>query len=342
MAATRTTRLGFHPEEALAGPVSFSVRTTHILQRTARAYLEDDVTRLGAALAFYTTVAVAPLMVVAVALAGMFFEKNVARETVVQEIRSVIGEPAADAVATIESPLTRPEGIMATVIGGLTLIFGALGVFHHLQDALNSIWRTRPPRLDFWAMIKHRVTSMAVVLATGFLLLVSLILSAGLSWLATRTMSHVGLSAIYFELTNTFLSFGVITVLFALLFKLLPDTRVPWRHVWLGALVTAGLFTLGKSVLSLYLAHARIMSAYGAASSLIALLLWCYYAAQIVFLGAEFTRVTTLSNGGRDFAALERPLERVRLAHVPPAGTLNDQNGTKRRRRLFARRKSRG
>jgi membrane protein len=342
MAATRTTRLGLHAAEALAGPATFSVRVTHILQRTARAFLEDDVTRLGAALAFYTTVAVAPLMVLSVALAGMFFEKNVARATVVQEIRSVIGEPAADAVASLDGPLTRPEGIMATVIGGLTLIFGALGVFRHLQDALNSIWRTRPPQLALWALVKHRLSSMAVVMATGFLLLVSLVVSAGLSWFATRTMNHLGASAIYFELTNSFLSFGVITALFALLFKLLPDTRVPWRHVWLGAVVTAGLFTLGKSVLSLYLAHARITSAYGAAGSLIVLLLWCYYAAQIVFLGAEFTRVTTISNGGRDFSALERPLERVRLAHIPPAGVLNDQNGTKRRRRLFARRKARG
>lgn len=227
MAATRTTRLGFPAGGALAGPASFSIRTTHILQRTARAFLEDDVTRLGAALAFYTTIAVAPLMVLSVAVAGMFLEETVARETIVQEIRHVIGEPAAKAVASIESPLMRPEGIMATVIGSLTLLFGALGVFRHLQDALNSIWRTRPPRLSVWAMIRHRVSSMAIVLATGFLLLVSLIMSAGLSWFATRAMHQLGLPVFYFELTSTILSFGVITVLFALLFKLLPDTKVP-------------------------------------------------------------------------------------------------------------------
>ena len=324
----------------MAGPASFSIRTTHILQRTARAFLEDDVTRLGAALAFYTTIAVAPLMVLSVAVAGMFLEEIVARETIVQEIRHVIGEPAAKAVASIESPLMRPEGIMATVIGSLTLLFGALGVFRHLQDALNSIWRTRPPRLSVWALIRHRVSSMAIVLATGFLLLVSLIMSAGLSWFATRAMNQLGLSVFYFELTSTILSFGVITVLFALLFKLLPDTKVPWRHVWLGAFVTAALFTLGKSVLGLYLAHAKITSAYGAAGSLVALLLWCYYAAQIVFLGAEFTRVTTLSNGGRDFSPLEKPLERVRLSHTPPPGTLNAQTGKARRQHSTSRRKN--
>jgi membrane protein len=219
------------------------------------------------------------------------------------------------------------------VIGVATLLFGALGVFRHLQDALNSIWRARPPRLGLWAMVKHRLTSLAVVLATGFLLLVSLVVSASVSWLATRMLHQMGVTAIYFELSNTFLSFVVITVLFALLFKLLPDTKVPWRHVWLGAVVTAALFTLGKSALGLYLAHAKVTSAYGAAGSLVALLLWCYYAAQIVFLGAEFTRVTTLSNGGRDFSALEQPLERVRLSHLPPTGTVIVQTGKGRRRR---------
>ncbi len=338
----RTSPAPALPQPAEPGPPRLGRRILRILKRTAIAFLEDDVTRLGAALAFYTTIAVAPLMVLSVGLAGMFLEESVARETVVQEIRHVIGGPAADAVASIESPLDRPEGITATVIGGLTLLFGALGVFRHLQDALNSIWRARPPRYGFLAMIRHRLSSMVVVLTTGFLLLVSLILSASLSWLATQAMSTLRLPVLYFEAGNTLLSFAVITVLFALLFKLLPDTKVPWRHVWLGAVVTAALFTVGKIALSLYLAHARVTSAYGAAGSLVALLLWCYYASQIVFLGAEFTRVTTLSRGGRDFTALEEPIERVRLAHVPPPALLATRPRTKRRRRLPARSTNRG
>lgn len=323
--------------EPTAGPLGWGVRAGRILRRTGIAFLEDDVTRLGAALAFYTTIAIAPLMVLSVAVAGMFLDETVARETIMHEIRHVVGGPAAEAVASIRSPLARPEGISATLIGGVTLLFGALGVFRHLQDALNSIWRARPPRLGFWAMVRHRLSSMAVVLATGFLLLVSLVMSAGLSWFATRTMNQLGLSVLYYELTNTLLSFFVITVLFALLFKLLPDTKVAWRHVWLGAVVTAALFTVGKTALSLYLANAGLTSAYGAASSVVALLLWCYYASQIVFLGAEFTRVTAISRGGRDFSALELPLERVRLAHVPPPKMLKIQTGTKRSRRLLAR-----
>ena len=330
------------PATAELAHAPFGKRVLCILKRTALAFMDDNVTRLGAALAFYTTIAVAPLMVLSVAVAGFFFDEAVARDTVVGEIRSVIGEPAAQAVATLESPGERPAGIIATTLGVCTLVFGAFGVFRHLQDALNSIWRASPPKLPFWGMVKYRLFSLGVVLVTGFLLLVSLILSATLNFVAAQAFGHIGLSAIYLELTNVFLSFLAVTLLFALVFKLLPDTRVPWRHVWLGALVTAGLFTAGKSALAYYLAHASVTSAYGAAGSIIALLLWCYYAAQIVFLGAEFTRVTTLSNGGRDFSPLDKPLERVRLAHVPPAKELHVQSGNGPRKRLFARGRGRG
>lgn len=311
-------------------------RIMRIAWRTARAFVEDNVSRLGAALAFYTTVAVAPLMVLAVALAGLFFDESVARETVVREIRHVVGEPAANAVSSIESPLVRREGLLATIVGGVTLLFGALGVFNHLQGALNSIWRAHPPELKFWGMVRHRLTSLAIVMATGFLLLVSLVVSAVLSWFAANMFRQEELNPSLLVLANSGLSFAVITVLFALLFKLLPDTRVPWRHVWLGAVVTAALFTLGKWGLSFYLAHARLGSVYGAASSLVALLLWCYYAAQIVFLGAELTRVATLSRGGRDFSRLEEPLQRYRLAHVPEHGRLTARIERPRRRRPAA------
>jgi membrane protein len=335
------------PSAALPAPAelahaTLTRRVLCILKRTGQAFLDDNVTRLGAALAFYTTIAVAPLMVLSVAVAGFFLDENIARDTVVSEIRSVIGEPAAVAVASLDSPTDRPAGIAATAFGAATLVFGAFGVFRHLQDALNSIWRASPPQLHFLALVKYRLSSLAVVLVTGFLLLVSLILSAALNFAAAQAFGQIGFSATWLELLNTGLSFCAVTVLFALVFKLLPDTRVPWRHVWLGSLVTAGLFTLGKSVLAFYLARATVASAYGAASSIIALLLWCYYAAQIVFLGAEFTRVTTLSNGGRDFAPLDKPLERVRLAHVPPAQELHVQSGKGLRRRLFARGRGRG
>lgn len=289
-------------------------RTLHILKRTAQAFVQDNVTRLGAALAFYTTIAVAPLMVLAVAIAGLFLGEGKARATVLAEIRQVVGDQPASVASSLESPMTDKQGVVATVLGSITLIFGALGVFNHLQDALNSIWRAKPPALPFWKMVRYRLSSLAVVFATGFLLLVSLIASAILSWLAARALGKVEVPAAWLELINLGISFLATTLLFALLFKLLPDRHVAWSHVWLGAFVTALLFTVGKAVLGVYLGHAKVTSAYGAAGSLVALLLWCYYAAQIVFLGAEFTRVTAMSNGGRDFSPLDRPREQVRQA----------------------------
>ncbi|MDB6166870.1 MAG: ribonuclease [Lacunisphaera sp.] len=300
---------------AAGAELDFATRTVHILKRTAKAFVDDNVTRLGAALAFYTTLAVAPLMVLAVAVAGVFFQESVARQRVLSEIQYVVGDQAAAVLSNLGSPINHPEGRSATVLGIFTLLFGAFGVFHHLQEALNSIWRTKPPELSFWELIRYRLSSLAVVLATGFLLLVSLIVSTVLTWGASQALDRVAMPAIYLELSNTLLSFVAITCLFALLFKLLPDTRIAWRHVWLGALITAGLFTGGKTVMGIYLAHTRLTSAYGAAGSLISLLLWSYYAAQIFFLGAEFTRVTALSNGGRDFSFLSNPAERTRRSH---------------------------
>src|SRR5262249_27675655 len=145
-------------------------------------FADDNITRLGAALAFYTTLAVAPLMVLAVAGAGFFFEQSVARQRVIAEIQSVVGDQAASALSNLRNPLNHVRGLSATILGTLTLLFGAFGVFHHLQDALNSIWRTKPPELPFWEFVRHRLSSLGVVLVTGFLLLVSLIVSAVLTW----------------------------------------------------------------------------------------------------------------------------------------------------------------
>lgn len=288
-----------------ARPPSFLRRTARILGRTGRAFFADSVSRLGAALAFYTTLAVAPLLVIAIAFAGVFFEQGEARERIIGEIELLAGPQAGEAIDAIQDPTVSTTGSIATLVGVLTLIFGALGVFHHLQGALNSIWRVPPVVGEGWReFLKARLFSLTAVMITGFLLLVSLVASATISWLGAQTIARFTLPVMALQVLNNTLSFVIVTLLFALIFKLLPDVRIAWKHVWLGAMVTALLFTVGKSVLGLYLGHARVMSAYGAASSLMALLLWCYYAGQIVFLGAVFTRVTSLSNGGRDFSAL--------------------------------------
>jgi membrane protein len=301
-----------------AAVASLPRRILRILARTGKAFLDDSVTRLGAALAYYTTVAVAPLLVLAVMVAGFFFEETEAREKVIGEIASLAGSHAGKAIESVQavqSPANSAAGRGTTAIGIATLLFGAFGVFHHLQEALNSIWRVKPAPTKGWrAFLRQRLFSFATVMGTGFLLLVSLVASAMLSWLSGQALARWELPTVALQTVNNLLSFGMLTFLFAMVFKLLPDTTVQWRHVWLGAVVTALLFTVGKSLLGLYLGRANVASGYGAARSLIVLLLWCYYAAQIVFLGAEFTRVTALSHGGRDFSPLNDPVETKRAA----------------------------
>lgn len=281
-------------------------RYARILWLTVRAYGADRIPTLGAALAFYTTIAVAPILVIVIALAGLLFEEGDARARVLGEIEHLVGRQVGEAVASVEPPATTPRSTVASVLGGGTLIFGALGVFRHLQDALNLIWRVKPGAALPWGIrLRRRLFSLATVVATGFLLLVSLVASAALSWLGARATAGFDQIPLLLQGVNQFLSLGVITFLFALIFKLLPDVKVSWRHVGMGALLTAVLFTLGKAVLGAYLGRAEVTSAYGAAGSLVALLLWCYYAAQIVFFGAEFTRLAAVTDEGRNLALAE-------------------------------------
>lgn len=287
-------------------------RSGRILAKTIHAFAMDNITRLGAALAFYTTVAVAPLLVLTISMAGTVFGKDDARQQVIWEIERLAGPQASAAVAAVNSP-DATRGVVATLLGLGTMIFGILGVFNQLQDALNAIWRVPPkPAEGWWDFLKGRLFSLATVIMTGFLLLVSLVASAMLSWFGAQTADRLDLPVFALELVNNIISFVVVTGLFALVFRLLPDTTVKMKHVWIGAGVTALLFTIGKTVLGYYLGRASLTSAYGAAGSLLVLLLWCYYAAQIVFFGAEFTRVTALTNGGRDFTPFKDPVQQSR------------------------------
>jgi membrane protein len=304
------------PGEILAAAVEQAGifrRSGRILAKTVHAFASDNIVRLGAALAFYITVAVAPLLVMAIAMAGTVFGADEARQQVIGEIERLAGSQASAAFAAVQSPVATGAGLWATLLGLGTMIFGTLGVFNQLQDALNAIWRVPPKPMEGWKhFLKGRLFSLTMVIVTGFLLLVSLIASAMLSWVGAQTAHRLELPVFGLELVNNAISFGVVTALFALVFRLLPDTPVRMKHVWIGAAVTALLFTGGKTVLGYYLGRASLTSAYGAAGSLVVLLLWCYYAAQIVFFGAEFTRVTALTNGGRDFTPFQQPAERSR------------------------------
>jgi membrane protein len=272
--------------------------------KTVQAFVADDVARLGAALAFSTTVAVAPLRVLAIAMAGAVFGAGEARQQVTSENERGAGSPASEAVAAVPRPAATTTGMIAIRIGVGTLVCGGLGAFPNLQDSPNAIWPvSQAPKKGWWHFLKRRLFSLATVSATGFLLLVALIVSAVLSWLATETAQRLGVPVAGQQLANHVLSCSVVTSLFALIFRLLPDTEVQMRHVWLGAAVTALLFTVGKSRRGIYLGRASLTSADGAAGSLLGWRLWCDSVAQIVVLGAEFTPVTALSNGGRNFTA---------------------------------------
>ena len=263
-----------------------------LLKETFHEWGEDKVPRLGAALAYYSVFSIAPLLILVIAAAGLIFGKEAARGEVVDEIKGTVGEPVARAV---EQMLAHNSGtgqtVGAVVIGVVTLLFGAAGVFGQLQDALNTVWKVTPkPGRGIWGFIHDRFLSLAMVLGTGFLLLVSLVLTAGLAALSSSWSHVLPGGAGLWAAVNLVVSL-VMMLLFALIFKYLPDAKVAWRDVWMGAGLTAALFTLGKFLLGWYLGQASTVSAYGAAGSLVVILLWVYYASQILLFGAEFTRV---------------------------------------------------
>lgn len=288
-------------KSATANAASPLARLASMAVTTVKAYFADNVPRLGAALAFYTTVAIAPLLMIAIAIGQVFFKEETARQRIIGEIEQLLGSDAGRALASVQPPSPAEQSpTFATWIGLGLLLLGGLGVFAHLQDALNTIWRAPPHTAEPWlAMVKRRLFSFGTVIATGFILLVSLTLSAAVTWIGEYARSWMEWPTGLWEALNFLLSFAVTTYLFAIIFKLLPDVKIRWRDVWTGAAVTSLLFVAGKTGLGIYLARSKVTSAYGAAGSLMAMLLWCYYAAQILFIGAEFTRVHALTHGGR-------------------------------------------
>jgi membrane protein len=266
---------------------------------------EDNAPRLGAALSYYTLFSLGPLLLIATAVAGLIFGPEAAHGRLSAEIQGLVGDGAAEAIEGMIRSANKPRaGVLATVIGLVTLALGATGVFTELRSALNAIWEVPPPpKTGLLGAVRERVASFAMVLAVGFLLLVSLVISAALSALGGYLGRLLpGGTVVLLQVLNVVVSLVVITVLFALLFKMLPDVKVAWRDVWLGAAVTACLFTIGKTLIGLYLGHSAVASAYGAAGSLVVVLVWIYYAAQILFYGAELTQVFANRHGSRALA----------------------------------------
>lgn len=267
--------------------------TIRLFKTTFSEWSEDKAARLAAALAYYTVVALAPLLVIVTAIAGLAFGHEVAQGQIVVQLASMVGQQNAELIQDIITSASQPKsGIIATAIGIATLLFGASGVFGQLQDGMNTIWEVAPkPGRGVLGIVKDRFLSLTMVFGVGFLLLVSLTLSAALAAAGKFMGGLLPLPEVVMQILNFIISFVVITVLFAMIFKILPDVKIAWGDVWIGAAMTAFLFAVGKILLGLYLGRSSVSSDYGAAGSIIVILIWVYYSAQILFFGAEFTQV---------------------------------------------------
>ena len=272
-----------------------------LLRETFKQWQQDKASRLAAALAYYTVFSISPLLVIAIAIAGVVFGQSEAKQQVIEQLDGLLGSeamtPILDALNNISQPKIR--GI-ASLISIAVLFIGASGIFAQLQDALNTVWNVQPePGQGIWVFIRKRIASFIMVLAIGLLLILSLVLSAIVSTVSRYRIDFLPGSAILWENLDFIMSLGLMTFLFCLMFKYVPDAKITWKDVWVGSVITAVLFLFGKFLLGLYLAKGSLGSAYGAAGSLIVFLAWVYYSAQIILLGAEFTQVYAQMYGSK-------------------------------------------
>jgi membrane protein len=252
---------------------------------------EEKGTRLGAALAYYTAFSLAPLLILTIAIAGLVFGKEAAQGQIVGQLSGVMGRPAAQVTQNMLEAANKPSsGVVATVIGLFSLLIGASGVMTEMKDALNRIWKVEGGT-GLSGFLRTKLKAISMVLAVGFLLLVSLVFSAALSAVGKYFEGILPIPEVALQAINVVVSYGVVTFMFAILFKFLPDARVRWHDVWIGSLMTSGLFVLGKFGLELYLGKGAIGSSYGAAGAILIVLAWVYYSAQILYFGAAFTKV---------------------------------------------------
>jgi membrane protein len=266
-----------------------------MLKESFKEWKEDDALELGAALAYYTIFSIAPLLLIVIAVAGLVWGREAAEGQIYTQFDNLLGAQGAATLQTMVGNAAKQgdkTGILATVIAGVTVLFGATGVFAQLQSALNKIWNVEPrPKSGIMGFIMTRVVSFGMILGIGFLLLVSLVVSAGLAAVDSYMSGLIPGAESVFQVIHFVIAFGVVTLLFAMIYRFLPDVKIAWRDVWVGAAITALLFTIGKFAIGLYLGHSSAASVFGAAGSLVIVLLWIYYSTQILFFGAELTQV---------------------------------------------------
>jgi membrane protein len=263
-----------------------------VLRKAANAWIDDHAQSMGAALSYYTVFSIAPLLLIAISVAGLVFGREAAQGAVVDQLQGLIGRNGAQAIQDLLKNVSRPsEGILATITGVVVLVIGATSVFGELQDDLDRIWQvpTRQKVAGWWAFLHARLLSIGMILAIGFLLLVSLAASAAFDAFASWSTSALAGWEGLVHVVNFVLSFVLTTALFAMIYRFMPQATIEWRDVGIGALVTAFLFSVGKYLIGLYIGKSALASGFGAAGSLAVLLAWVYYSAQIFLFGAEFT-----------------------------------------------------
>lgn len=291
--STPPSRVG-KPGETSSAPthrVSKMKAAFAMLKDTATRWSDDNAPRLGASLSYYTAFSLAPLLLLAISLAGLIFGRAAVQGRVMDQLGTLMGPESARAIQGMIQAAYKPaSGTIAAIVGFVTLLFGASGVMTELKNALNQIWRVKE-KSGFKTLVRDRLLSFGMVLVIGFLLLVSLVISAAVAAMGRYFQNLLPIPAFFLEMINNVVSFGVVLLLFAALFKALPDAKIRWPDVWIGAGITALLFTLGKFLIGLYIGKTSVASSYGAAGSVLVMLLWIYYSALILYFGAEFTRI---------------------------------------------------
>ncbi|MDX2023669.1 MAG: YihY/virulence factor BrkB family protein [Deltaproteobacteria bacterium] len=270
-----------------------------MLWDAAKMWLDKKSPRLGASLSYYAVFSIAPTLLVALSIAGLVLGSDAAQGRVLDELKTVLGPDAAQLVQTMLAKSSEQKsGIVGSIVGIVTLILGATAVMVELQAALDILWDTAPRTSGIKALIKERILSLALVLTVGFLLVVSLLVSAAMVAVSNSLGRYMPGMVVLGTILNNVVSFGVLTVFFALVFKYLPNAKVAWKDVWMGGLLTSALFQLGRALIALYIGRAGVSSTFGAAGSLAVLLVWVYYSSQIVLMGAAVTRLWAERFGG--------------------------------------------
>ncbi|HTZ80205.1 MAG TPA: YihY/virulence factor BrkB family protein [Stellaceae bacterium] len=280
-----------------------------VMKSAVRGWARDRAPSMGAAVAYYTVFSMAPILLVVIAVAGMIFGERAARGALVGNLKDVLGPEGAQALeALIRHAAIGKAGPIATVAGLGALMIAATAVLMELQAALNVVWKVRPePGINLWLLVKHRMLCLAIILASGVLLALTLAAGAAISASSQYLQAFAGALPLLLHGVNTVLTLATTTVLFGMIYKILPDARVHWRDVWLGAAVTSVLFTIGRHLISAYIGSKQVTSVYGAAGALVIILLWVYYSTQILLFGAEITKAYADWRAGRESGRTAAP-----------------------------------